>query len=94
MTCHFFKLLALDIGALAVCMIELCSQALLINPIVFAPLCKPSTAAAFLAAVTMAAVARAANIKNLAASRTSANPLAKLYGQDVAVFLKAGLDNE
>lgn len=75
-------------------MIELCGQALLINPVGLALLREPPAAAAFMAAVNMATVARAADEKDSAASRASAGPLAKLGKQGVAVFLKAGLDNE
>jgi hypothetical protein len=93
LTCHFFELLALNIRALAVRMIELCRQALLINLIGLVSLLQPPLAAAFSVAVALAAVTGAADKKDSAASRTSANPLAKLDWQGVAVFLKAGLDN-
>ena len=56
MTCHFFELLALDIGVLAIRMIELRRQALLINLVGLASLRKPPSAAAFLAAVTLAPI--------------------------------------
>jgi hypothetical protein len=57
LTCHFFEFSALDVGALAVCMIKFRRQALLIYPIALAPLGKPFVASAILAAITMASVA-------------------------------------
>jgi hypothetical protein len=94
LTCHFFELLALDIRALAVRMIEFCRQALLIDLVGLASLPQAPLAAAFLAAVVLTPVTITADKKDSAASRTSASPLAKLDWQGVAVFLKAGLDNE
>jgi hypothetical protein len=77
LSCHFFEFPALNVGALAVCMIEFCRHALLINPIALAFLSKPLMASALLAAISMSSITGAADIKQFAASRTSTNPLAQ-----------------
>jgi hypothetical protein len=56
LTCHFFALLALEIRALAIRMIELCRKALLVDPVGLASLEQPPLAATFLAAVTLAPI--------------------------------------
>jgi hypothetical protein len=93
LSCHFFELSALDVGALAVSMIKSRRQALLIYPIALAFLCKPFEAAASRAAIPMTPVARATDKELFAASRTSTNLPAQFQGQNGAVFLQAGLDN-
>jgi hypothetical protein len=96
LTCHFFELLFLsfDVFALAVGVIEPCCTVRLVFAVGFAALGQTGTKVAVFAAVALAAIARAADIKYDAAFRTSTHSLAYLNDwQDSRAFPKAGLDN-
>jgi len=75
-------------------MIEPCRAARLVFAVGLAALCQPGTAAAVFAAIALAAIAGAADIKYNPAFRTSTLSLANLdIWQDSRAFLKAKLDN-
>ena len=95
MTCHFFKLtLSLAVSSLAIGVIELRCKARLVFAVGLAALLQPRLMTAALAAVALAAIAGAADIKDDAAFWTSTHSLAYLdVWQGGRVFPKAGLDN-
>ena len=78
LTCHFFELpfLAFDVFALAVGVIEPCCTVRLVFAVGLATLGQSGTATAVFAAVALATIARAADIKYDAAFRTSTHSLA------------------
>jgi hypothetical protein len=80
LTCHFFELpfLSFDIFALAAGVIESCCTACLVFAVGLAALGQSRTVTAVFAAVALAAIARAADIKYEAALRTSAHSQAYL----------------
>jgi hypothetical protein len=96
LTCHYFELpfLPFDVFALAVDVIELCCTARLIFAVGLAALGQSGAAATVIAAVALAAIAGAADIKYEAAFRTSTHSRAYLdVLQCTLAFPKAGLDN-
>jgi hypothetical protein len=81
LTCHFFQLLfsALDVCALAVGMIKSCNPAHLVSAVGLSTLSQSGAAAAVFAAVALAAIAGAADMKYDAAFRTATHSVANLY---------------
>jgi hypothetical protein len=73
LTCHFFELpfLSFDVFALAVGMIEPCCTVCLVFAVSLTSLGQSGTVPTVFAAVALAAIARAADIKYDAAFRTS-----------------------
>jgi hypothetical protein len=98
LTCHFFalfvfELLALDVSALALGVIQPCSETLLVSAAGLATLLEPRLTATVIRVVALAAITAAADIKHRSASQALTDLLAKLAWQGALVFLKAGLDN-
>jgi hypothetical protein len=96
LTCHFFQiqLPAPAISSLALGMIELRRKTRLVFAVSFAALPQSRLMTAVFAAVALAAITRAAEIKDDAAFWTSAHSLAYLdFWQRRRAFPKAGLDN-
>jgi hypothetical protein len=96
LTCHFFQfqLLALAVSLLVRGMIELRCIARLVFAVGLAALRQSCLMTAVLAAVTLAPITGAADIKDNAAFWTSTHSLAYLgFWQGGRAFPKAGLDN-
>jgi len=96
LTCHFFQVRfpALAVSTLAIGVIELRFTARLVFPVGHAALLQSRLMTAVLAAVALAAITRATDIKDDAAFWTSTHSLAYLdIWQGGRVFPKAGLDN-
>ncbi len=92
LTCHFFELQSLNVSALMICMIELCSPALHVGAVSLAALFDPGLVTAFIGAVALASITPAADKKHCTASRIATDLLAELARQGALVFLEAGLD--
>jgi hypothetical protein len=80
LTCHFL-ILAVDIGSLTSSVIELGFTALLVFAVSLAALFQPRLITMFIAAVALAAIARAADAKNPAAFMKSTHSPAYLDWQ-------------
>jgi hypothetical protein len=96
LTCHFFRfqLLALDVGSLAIGVIELRRAARLVFQVGFTALRQPRPMATDGVVVALAAIAGAADIKHDAAFWPSTCSPADLdVWQGGRAFPKAGLDN-
>jgi hypothetical protein len=96
LTCHFFELafLPFDVFALAVGVIAPCCTARLVFAVSLAALGQSGTATAVFAAVALAVIARAADIKYEPAFglSTYSRPYLDVL-QGTRAFPKAGLDN-
>lgn len=96
LTCHFFQaqLPALAVSSLTLGMVELYGKACLVLAVGLAALLQSRLMPAILAAIALAAITRATDVKNDAAFWTSTHSLAYLdVWQAGRVFPKAGLDN-
>jgi hypothetical protein len=96
LTCHFFRFhpLALDVGLLAIGVIELRCTTRLVCPAGLAALRQPRPMTTDAVVVALAAITGAADIKHDAAFWTSTYSPADLdFWQGVRAFPKAGLDN-
>jgi hypothetical protein len=94
LTCHSFQFLVLAVRLLAPGMIEHSCKARLVFAIGLAALRQSRLMTAVLAAVTLASITGAADIKDNAAFWTSTHSLAYLgFWQGGRAFPKAGLDN-
>jgi hypothetical protein len=90
---HFFHLLPLPIGTLALGLIQLGGKALPVDMVGTAVLLKTRLPAAILTAIKIATVTRSADIENHTTPRPFAFSLAKLDCRGAHAQPKAGLDN-